>query len=579
MLKMHIKNFKKFINYYKPYKKSLFLDLFFYAILTGIVVVIPIVLRYIMDKVIFLEYKIAINQILMLSLLILTLIFVQYFCIYGITHFGETMGVEIEKDMRNEIFSHFQKLSLNFYDNIKIGELLSRITVDISNISNFLHLLPEEMMSIILKFILVSIIFFMTNWKIAVISIFTFLATCIYIYYFMPKLSKYFNKNYKEMAKINSQIEEVLSGIRVVKSFVRENLEIEKIESKNMDFVKNKKITIKILSWGFSGMWSMMDSFIPLIVIIGSILILHKNLNLIDIVFFINYESILVNALYSLSKLLETMGQSVAGFNRFCEILEIKPDIIDKKDACEIKDCKGEIKFKNVNFKYKNIQKILFENLNFCIKSQEYVALVGTSGSGKTTLCNLISRFYDIESGNIFIDNINISDIKLKSLRNNVGLVQQDIYLFSGTIKENIIYGNLEASDDEIILAAKNAYAHEFITKFPDGYDTNVGQRGTTLSGGQKQRISIARAFLKDPKILILDETTSALDNESEKYIQKSIAKLSKNRTTIVIAHKLSTIRNAKRILVLSDGKIVEEGTHDELMANGKAYFELYNLL
>jgi ATP-binding cassette subfamily B protein len=544
-----------------------------------ITIIIPIILRYITNEVVFLDRNIAFQKILVLSVVILFLLTILYGCNYYILYYGHIMGAKIENDMRNEIFIAYQKFSYKFYDNRKVGELISRITTDLFNITDLLHRFPEQILILITRFSGVLIVFCTINWRLAIIAAVLVPTTCFHISRFMPKLSHSFKKLFSVQAEINSQIEDSLSGIRVVKSFANESLEIKKFKNANENFVGSKKEALKITGWGFAGMFTLVSLYSPLIVITGAVLILNDILPLADLMTFILYEFILIEPLFSCLGLCENMGQSIAGYNRFIEILETKSEITDKPDALEFESFSGAISFQNVTFKYEATGKNILKNFNLNIKSGEYIALVGSSGVGKSTVCSLIPRFYDVLEGKITIDGIDIKDIQIKSLRKNIGIVQQELYLFSGTIMENIKYGKPEATRDEVIKAAKHAYAHDFIMNFPDGYDTYVGSKGLKLSGGQKQRLSIARVFLKNPPILIFDEATSSLDNESERCIKESLENLTKNRTTIVIAHRLSTIKNAQKILVLSDGEIAEEGTHDELLLKNGVYAEFYKLL
>lgn len=570
---------KKLISYYRPYKKTFFSYLFFSFIGALISIVIPVILRFVTNTVIFLEYNIAVKTTILLFLLTLILLLLQFFCNRYVTYTGGLLGAKIENDMRNEIFCHFQKLSHSFFNTNKTGELMSRITSDLNNLSKFLHRFPEEMFFFFVRFIGVLSVLCWINWKLAIVATALVPIVAVYITWFMPKLTKAFDKNFKKLGKVNAQIEDSLSGMHVVKSFANENIEIEKFKNSNKDFVSSQKESFKILGWGFSGMFAQVSLYSPLVISTAAILILNNLLSLADLPVFAMCEMLLIGPLWGFMEMIEIMGRSLAGYNRFADILEAKPDIVDSQNSRILDNIKGNIEFKNVSFHFEKSKTTIFENLNLKINAGEYIALVGSSGAGKSTFCNLIPRFYDVLGGEILVDGINVKNIKLENLRQNIGFVQQDTFLFSGTIIENIRYGKPNATDEEIFEAAKNAYAHDFITSFSNGYNTVIGQRGARLSGGQKQRLAIARVFLKNPRVLIFDEATSSLDNESEKFIQKSMEKLAKNRTTIVIAHRLSTIKNAKRILVMSDGKIAEEGTHNELLAQNGVYAEFYNLL
>lgn len=401
---------------------------------------------------------------------------------------------------------------------------------------------------------------------------------CLHIYTY-KKTCKSWEKNLDRISSVNSQIEDSLTGMRVVKSFTNENLETEKFKTKIKTSFIAKKEHLKLWARGLSGVFSLASLYSSFLIVTGSILILNNYLPIADLLTFIVYEFILIGPIFGFMNLVESMSRSIAGYNRFIETIETQPDIVNHLDALEHKNVNGFISIKNVTFKYENTDKNVLENFSLDIAAGEYVALVGSSGVGKSTVCSLIPRFYDVSRGKILIDGINIKSIKLENIRENIGFVQQDTFLFSGTVLENIKYGKPDATNEEVVTVAKNAYAHDFIMDLPNGYEAYVGPRGLRLSGGQKQRIAIARVFLKNPPILIFDEATSSLDNESERYIQKSMEKLAENRTTIVIAHRLSTIRNAKRILVMADGKIVEEGTHDELLAKNGVYTDFYNFL
>jgi ATP-binding cassette subfamily B protein len=572
-------NFKKLISYYKTYKKALFFDLLFAFTAEVIAVAIPIILRYITNDVIFFDRITAYKNIFMLSAVILIMLAIRHGCSYYVLYYGHLMGTKIENNMKNELFQHYQKLSHKFYDNKKIGELISRITTDLYDISEFIHHFPEEILSIVTRFIGIFTVFTIINWKLSLITIWIVPVICVYILLFIKKNSKSWEKNLDRISSINSQIEDSLTGMRVVKAFANENLETGKFKTQIKTSFIAKNDHLKLWARGLSRVVSLVSLYSPFLIVTGSILILNNYLPIADLMTFILYEFILITPIFGFMNLVESMSRSIAGYNRFIEVLETQPDIVDHLDALELKNVDGNISIKNVTFKYENTEKNVLENFSLNIAAGEYVALVGSSGVGKSTVCSLIPRFYDVSSGKILIDGINIKSIKLESIRENIGLVQQDTFLFSGTVLENIKYGKPDATNEEVVKAAKNAYAHDFIMDFPNGYEAYVGPRGLRLSGGQKQRIAIARVFLKNPPILIFDEATSSLDNENERYIQKSMEKLAENRTTIVIAHRLSTIRNAKRILVMADGKIAEEGTHDELLAKNGVYTDFYNVL
>ena len=477
--------------------------------------------------------------------------------------------------MRNEIFSHYQKLSFTFYDNQKVGHLLSRITSDLFDISELLHHGPEDIIISVIKLVGAFLILVNVNWKMAAISFSIVIVMLFYALIFNKRMKYAFKENRARIADINSQIEDSLSGIRVVKSFGNEKREMEKFAKGNERFVAAKRLTYRYMAGYHAGM----DSFTTLItvasLIAGAFFLTDGTLDAADLVTFLLYINNFTEPVTKLVNFTEQFQNGYSGYDRFLEMMAIAPDIEDAPDAVSLDKAEGGIEFQEVSFHYSDTNEEVLSHVNLQVKPGDYVALVGTSGAGKTTLCSLIPRFYDVSSGKILLDGTDIRKIKLKDLRRQIGIVQQDVYLFAGTIMENIRYGKPDATDEEVIRAAKAANAHDFIMEMPADYDTDIGQRGVKLSGGQKQRLSIARAFLKNPPILIFDEATSALDNESEKVVQESLEKLAKDRTTFVIAHRLSTIRNARRILVLTDDGIAEEGTHEELLQKDGVYAKL----
>jgi ATP-binding cassette subfamily B protein len=572
-------NIKKITSYYKPYKKILFFDLLFAVISSAVVLAIPLIVRYITETVIYFSKDQAITYVLWLGAAMLALLAINFGCEYFMTYYGHLMGAKIERDMRSEIFDHYQELSLNFYDNQKIGQLMSRITVDLNNISELLHHAPEETVVSGGRIIIAFVIFFILNYKLAFILLGLFLIIVVFTCIFMPKMNKAFLKNHQKVSEINAQVEDTLSGIRVVKSFANEDLEIKKFENKNKEFLDSKRETFTIMSIFYPGMMTFITSLVPAIVVAGVLYIINYNVSISDLITFLLYEDAIVGPIFGILNLVEQFQESAAGYKRFVEILDVKPEICDKPDAVELKNVKGNIAFHDVSFKYEKSNKNIFSDINLNIKGGDYVAIVGASGMGKSTLCSLIARFYDVTGGSITIDGIDIRNVKLKNLRDNIGMVQQDIYLFADTIYENIRYGKPDATREEVVAAAKKAYANDFIMNFTDGYETQVGQKGSRLSGGQKQRISIARVFLKDPPILILDEATSSLDNESEKLVQLSFEKLALNRTTIVIAHRLTTIENARTIVTLDKNGIEEYDSHEELLSEKGSYENIYETI
>lgn len=571
---------KKFISYYKPYKWLFFADMLCALIAAGISLVYPMIVRYITNNVL-INYEIhdAIYIIIRLAFVMVGIALLELFCNFFIAYKGHIMGAKMEYDMRNEIFEHFQKLSFSYYDNQKTGQLMTRITNDLFDITELCHHGPEDIIISIIKFVGAFIILLRINIPLTLI-LFAFLPLMfIFAYIMKGKMNRAFRKNRERIADINAQIEDNLSGIRVVKSFSNEEKEIEKFQNGNKRFVDSKSHAYWQMATFHSGL-SLFTNLINVAVIVGGgLLIAGSRIELSDMLTFLLYVSNIIEPVRKLINFTEQFQNGITGFSRFMEILETNPDIVDKKGAIELKNVAGDIEFKDVAFKYDESLAEVFHDINLEVARGEYVALVGSSGVGKTTMCSLIPRFYEVSRGSITIDGIDIRDITLKSLRRNIGIVQQDVYLFSGTVADNIRYGKLDATDEEIIEAAKNANAHEFIMELPDGYQTDIGQRGVKLSGGQKQRLSIARVFLKNPPILIFDEATSALDNESEKVVQESLEKLAKNRTTFVIAHRLSTIRNAKTILVLTEEGIKERGSHQELLKKDGIYASLYKMI
>ena len=486
------------------------------------------------------------------------------------------MGAKIEYNMRSEIFDHYQKLSFSFYDEQKVGSLMSRVTSDLFDITELLHHGPENLaisaIKIIGAFIILSnIILYLTLAAFALIPI-----MIVYAIFMNRRMRRAFRENRVKIADINTQIEDNLSGIRVVKSFANEEIENGKFKVGNDAFLKAKKNSYFYMGLFHSGMSSFNILINVIVIVVGGVLLIKNLVDVPDFVAFLLYINVFTEPIQTLVEFTEQFQNGYTGFERFREIMDIEPDIEDSPRAEELKDVKGDIVFEDVSFKYKDSAHRVLRHINLDVKAGSYVALVGSSGGGKTTLCSLIPRFYEVTKGSIKIDGKDIREVTLKSLRDNIGIVQQDVYLFAGTVYENILYGKPSATREEVIEAAKLANAHEFIEGLPNGYETDIGQRGVKLSGGQKQRLSIARVFLKNPPILIFDEATSALDNESENIVKESLEKLAANRTTLVIAHRLSTIKNAERILVLTEKGIEESGTHDELMAKNGIYAGLY---
>lgn len=570
-----LKNLKKLISYYKPFIGTFLLDMFFAVVASAIALAVPLIVRYITSEVIYLETG-AKERIIHLGLILVGLVVIQFFSNYYITNVGHVMGAKMEYNMRAEIFSHLQKLSFSFYDDQKTGQLMSRITNDLFEITELLHHGPENIVISFIKIIGAFIILMGISKYLTAAAFILLPFMFLFVFLLNKKMRKAFKTNRQKVAEINSRAEDNLSGIRVVKSFANEDIEMEKFREGNDAFLSSKKNSYLYLGLFQSGMTAFILLINIVVIIAGAILISDGLVKIPDFIAFILYINTFTEPIRVIVDFTEQFQNGYTGFERFMEIMNIEPDIKDKDDAVEMGDVKGDIVFDDVSFKYKEGAHRVLRHINLDIEAGSYVALVGSSGGGKTTLCSLIPRFYDVTGGSIRIDGKDIRDIKLKSLRDHIGIVQQDVYLFAGTVIENISYGKPGSTREEIIEAAKLANAHDFIMELPNGYDTDIGQRGIKLSGGQKQRLSIARVFLKNPPILIFDEATSALDNESENIVKESLEKLAKNRTTLVIAHRLSTVRNAERILVLTENGIEESGTHDELMAKNGIYAGLY---
>ena len=568
-------NLKKLVSYYKPYMGTFLLDMFFAVVASAIALVVPLIVRYITSEVIYLETG-AKERIVHLGLILIGLVIIQFFSNYYITNVGHVMGAKMEYNMRAEIFSHLQKLSFSFYDDQKTGQLMSRITNDLFEITELLHHGPENIVISFIKIIGAFIILMGISKYLTAAAFILLPFMFLFVFLLNKKMRKAFKTNRQKVAEINSRAEDNLSGIRVVKSFANEDIELEKFREGNDAFLRSKKNSYLYLGLFQSGMTAFILLINIAVIIAGAILISDGLVQIPDFIAFILYINTFTEPIRVIVDFTEQFQNGYTGFERFMEIMNIEPDIKDKEGAVELGDVKGDIVFDDVSFKYKEGAHRVLRHINLDIEAGSYVALVGSSGGGKTTLCSLIPRFYDVTGGSIKIDGKDIRDIKLKSLRDHIGIVQQDVYLFAGTVIENISYGKPGSTREEIIEAAKLANAHDFIMELPNGYDTDIGQRGIKLSGGQKQRLSIARVFLKNPPILIFDEATSALDNESENIVKESLEKLAKNRTTLVIAHRLSTVRNAERILVLTENGIEESGTHDELMAMNGIYAGLY---
>ena len=556
-------NLKKLAKYYKPYLGTFIIDMILAMMSAAVALVIPLVVRYITSKVAYMPADEASKAIFTIVVILFVLVLVQWGCNYYISNYGHVMGAKIEYDMRAEIFNHYQKLSYSFYDDQKVGQLLSRITSDLFDITELLHHGPENITISLIKIVGALVILSTIDVRLTLTAFVLVPVMLVFAYFLNKKMKRAFKRNRIRIGEINAQIEDNLS---VVKSFANEDIECGKFKKGNDLFLESKKDSYHYMGMYNAGLTAFTTMINVIVIAVGGIGITRGWVNITDFVTFLLYINIFTEPVKVLIDFTEQFQNGYSGYERFLEILSVEPDIKEKPDAVELKDIKGEITFDNVSFRYKDGIEEVLSGISFNVTPGRYVALVGPSGAGKTTLCSLIPRFYEATEGSIRIDGKDIKDVTLKSLRDNIGVVQQDVYLFMGSIKENIRYGKPDATDDEVIAAAKLANAHEFIEAFENGYDTDIGQRGVKLSGGQKQRLSIARVFLKNPPILIFDEATSALDNESEQIVQESLEKLAKNRTTFVIAHRLTTIENAEEIFMLTDEGIKERGTHKELM-------------
>lgn len=564
---------KKFIKYYRPHLGLFILDMFCAFLISGTDLVYPMVTRNLINNVI--PDK-NIRLIFMIGLLMLVLYLIRMLLEYTVGYYGHVLGVRMEYDMRKQMFSHVQDLPFKYFDNTKTGHIMSRMVNDLNEISEMAHHGPEDLFISTVMIIGSFILLLNINVKLTLI---TFLVLPFMIYFAMhynSKMRRNFRQIRESLADINGRLEDSISGIRVVKSFTNEEYEEYKFDDGNDNFKRLRTISVRYLGIFGSGVnfFSNLSTLVTLVA--GGYFAAKGEILYGDLVAYLIYINQFLQPVKRLANFIEQFQRGMAGFKRFTEVMEIEPDIVDSKNAERIDNIKGEVEFSDVAFSYDEKNAVL-SGIDLKVSPGETVAIVGPSGAGKTTLCSLIPRFYEIDNGCIRVDGHDIREITIKSLRQNIGIVQQDVFLFSGSIKENIAYGNLEASDAEIVEAAKAANAHEFIMDLPDGYDTYIGERGVKLSGGQKQRISIARMFLKNPPILILDEATSSLDNQSEAVIQKSIEELSKDRTTFIIAHRLATIKNAKRIVVLTENGIEEQGTHRELIAKNGVYHALYS--
>lgn len=563
---------KRFISYYKPHWKLFTLDMICAFLITGIDLIFPIITRSFINDII--PNK-QLHIFWRLAGLLLFLYIVRTGLQYVVEYWGHVVGVRMEADMRRDLFTHLQGLSFSFFDKARTGNLMSRVINDLNNICETAHHGPEDLfISLIMLggsfLILLNINLELTLIIFAVIPLIVWFSSKKRV-----KMMSNFRQVRQKVAEVNSQLENSLAGIRVAKAFTNEKHELDKFAFGNHALQLSKEGAYQSMAEFFSGINFTTNFLRLLVLVLGGFYVFKGRINYGDLIAYLLYIQLFLLPIRNLTALMQQYQQAVAGFERFLDIMDVKPDIVDRENAIELHDVKGDLTFDNVTFSYANKEKVL-EEINFQIRAGQTIALVGPSGGGKSTLCNLIPRFYEVRSGQIYIDQYPITEIKLRSLRKNIGVVQQDVFLFSGTIAENILYGKPDATNDEIVAAAKNANIHDFITQLPDGYDSYVGERGILLSGGQKQRISIARVFLKNPAILLLDEATSSLDNESELIIQQALERLAKNRTTLVVAHRLSTIKHADQIIVLTEEGIQEKGTHEHLLELNGLYANLY---
>ena len=550
---------KKFLSYYKPYRGRFFWLMTSGLALAAISLVFPLCARYITKHILASPQPDALDQVYQVGALMLVLVALQAVCYFFIDYRGHEMGARMENDLRSELFDHLQKLPFRFYDGQKTGQLMSRLTNDLLLLAEFYHHVPEDIVVYVVKFVGAFGILLVINLPLTLVA-FAFLPIlAVFSYYFHERMHEALKRNKERVGDIHAQVEDTLAGIRVVKSFVNEGAEKEKFAGENRRFLESRKDAYKNEAYFYQGVTALTQLITLAVIVFGGASIVGASLDLADLITFLLYIGFLIEPIHKFLHVAIQYQEAITGFERFMEILEQEPEVRDAPGAIELRDVRGQVEFRNVGFRYHEKHSAVLKNISLVVEAGDYIAVVGSSGVGKTTLCSLIPRFYEASEGEILLDGIPIKDIRLSSLRRNVGVVQQDVYLFAGTVLENIRYGKPGAGLDEIVAAAKKAYAHDFIMKLPDGYDTDIGQRGVKLSGGQKQRLSIARLFLKDPPVLIFDEATSALDSESEQFVQESLARLAKNRTTFIIAHRPSTIRNAKRVVRLTEWGIEEQ--------------------
>ena len=569
---------KKFIHYYGPYKAVFFIDLICAAVISLVDLAYPQILRT-MTKTLFTQDKDIILHVLpVIAASLFVMYIVQSLCKYYVTYQGHMMGAKMERDMRRELFDHYQELSFSYYSRNNSGQMMSKLVSDLFDISEFAHHGPENLFISLVKIVGAFIFLVFINKKLALPLILLVIVMFVFSFRQNAKMQETFMENRRKIGDVNASLQDTLSGIRVVQSFANEDIERVKFKKSNEAFLVSKRDNYHCMGSFMSSNLFFQGMMYLVTLVYGGYLIAQGEMQTADLAMYALYIGIFISPIQILVELVEMMQKGLSGFRRFLDVMETESEIRDADNAAELTDVKGHVRYDHVSFHYNDDETPVLSDISIDIPAGKSIALVGPSGSGKTTICSLLPRFYDVTGGSITVDGKDIRGLTLKSLRSQIGMVQQDVYLFDGTIKDNIAYGKPGASDEEIIKAAKCASIHDFIMELPDKYDTYVGERGTRLSGGQKQRISIARVFLKNPPILILDEATSALDNESERWIQKSLEELSKNRTTITIAHRLSTIRDADEILVITEEGIAERGTHAELLEKNGLYAAYYNM-
>lgn len=569
---------KKFIKYYKPYKAVFFIDLLCATIISAIDLAFPQLLRTLTKTLFAGAPGKIISAMIPITIGLLVAYIIQTACRYYVTYAGHMMGARMERDMRKELFDQYEKLSFSYYDQNNSGQMMSKLVSDLFDISELAHHGPENLFISLIKIIGSFIFLFMINRMLAVPMLILVVLMLVFSYGQNKKMQETFMDNRRKIGDINSSLQDTLAGIRVVQSFANERIEQEKFNRSNENFLISKDANYRCMGSFMSGNAFFQGMMYLVTLVFGGFLIAHGRMEASDLAMYALYIGIFISPIQILVELTEMMQKGLSGFRRFLDVVETEPDIVDAADAKPLKNVKGNVCYEDVSFHYSDDDTPVLSHVSFEIPAGKSIALVGPSGSGKTTICSLLPRFYDVTEGRVTIDGNDVRKLTLESLRSQIGLVSQDVYLFGGSIKDNIAYGKPDATMDEIVDAAKKANIHDFIMELPDKYDTFVGERGTRLSGGQKQRISIARVFLKNPPVLILDEATSALDNESERFIQKSLEELAKDRTTITIAHRLSTIRNADEILVVADCGIAERGTHEELLALDGIYARYYDM-